>query len=81
MFYRATESSPDKGTGSAPGVLPIEYRIEPQRRQRPLGRWGEPADIANAVTFLCSSQASWMTGEVLRVSGGLEGVAAPLPKT
>jgi NAD(P)-dependent dehydrogenase (short-subunit alcohol dehydrogenase family) len=46
----------------------------------PLGRWGEPADIANGVAFLCSSDAAWITGEVLRVSGGLEGVAAAPPR-
>ncbi len=54
--------------------------IERVRSSIPLGRWGEPEDIANAVAFLCSPQAGWMTGEVLRVSGGLEGVSAPLPK-
>ena len=46
----------------------------------PLGRWGEAKDIAAAVAFLCSDESSWMTGEVLRVSGGLEGVAAAPPR-
>ncbi|MEO2030689.1 MAG: SDR family NAD(P)-dependent oxidoreductase [Planctomycetaceae bacterium] len=46
----------------------------------PLGRWGEAEDIANGVAFLCSPASSWITGEVLRVSGGLEGVAAAPPK-
>jgi NAD(P)-dependent dehydrogenase (short-subunit alcohol dehydrogenase family) len=55
--------------------------IERIRASIPLGRWGEPSDIADAVAFLCSSRASWMTGEILRVSGGLEGVAAPVPRT
>lgn len=54
--------------------------IERVRTAIPLGRWGEPTDIANAVAFLCSPQAGWITGEILRVSGGLEGVSAPLPK-
>ncbi len=36
----------------------------------PLGRLGEPDDIANAVVFLCSEQASWITGVVLEVDGG-----------
>lgn len=57
-----------------------EEMIERVRMAIPLGRWGEPSDIANAVAFLCSPQAGWITGEVLRVSGGLEGVSAPLPK-
>jgi meso-butanediol dehydrogenase/(S,S)-butanediol dehydrogenase/diacetyl reductase len=37
----------------------------------PLGRVGEPDDIANAVLFLASDEASWITGTVLRVDGGL----------
>lgn len=37
----------------------------------PLGRMGEPRDIANAATFLASDAASFVTGQVLRVDGGL----------
>ena len=37
----------------------------------PLGRFGEPADVAGAVRFLCSDEASFITGEVLLVDGGL----------
>ena len=37
----------------------------------PLGRLGEPEDIASAVRFLCSDEASFITGEVLLVDGGL----------
>src|SRR5439155_1201684 len=55
--------------------------IERVRCSIPLGRWGQPDDIASAVAFLCSPQAAWITGEVLRVSGGLEGVSAVPPKT
>jgi len=39
-------------------------------RAYPLGRIGEPQDIANAVLFLASPLASWITGQVLSVSGG-----------
>jgi 3-oxoacyl-[acyl-carrier protein] reductase len=37
----------------------------------PLGRFGEPEDVAGAVCFLCSDAASFITGEVLLVDGGL----------
>jgi len=37
----------------------------------PLGRVGEPEDIANAAMFLASDEASWITGTVLTVDGGL----------
>ena len=36
----------------------------------PLGRPGRPEDIASAVAFLASDEASWITGELLRVAGG-----------
>lgn len=36
----------------------------------PVGRMGRPQDIANAVSFLCSEQASWITGQTLFVDGG-----------
>jgi 3-oxoacyl-[acyl-carrier protein] reductase len=36
----------------------------------PLGRYGEPDDIAQAVVFLCSEQSGWITGVTLFVDGG-----------
>jgi 3-oxoacyl-[acyl-carrier protein] reductase len=39
--------------------------------QTPLGRMGQPRDIAPAAVFLASSDAAWITGETLRVAGGL----------
>ncbi len=48
---------------------------DPIKKQRltsmhPLGRLGEPEDIANAVVFLASDLASWITGHALVVDGG-----------
>ena len=50
-------------------VYSPEY-VEDMARQTPLGRAGTPQDIANAVAFLASDKASFITGEVLCVSGG-----------
>jgi 3-oxoacyl-[acyl-carrier protein] reductase len=39
--------------------------------QTPLGRIGQPHDIAPVVVFLASSDSAWITGEILQVAGGL----------
>jgi 3-oxoacyl-[acyl-carrier protein] reductase len=39
--------------------------------QIPLGRMGQPNDVAAAVLFLCSDEAGYVTGQVLRVNGGM----------
>jgi 3-oxoacyl-[acyl-carrier protein] reductase len=51
-------------------VIPDEAK-ELMLRNTPLGRFGEPLDVARAVRFLCSDEASFITGEVLLVDGGL----------
>ena len=51
-------------------VLPDEAK-EAMLANTPLGRLGEPSDVAGAVRFLCSDEASFITGEVLLVDGGL----------
>ena len=48
-----------------------EKVLEGMRARTPLGRMGEPRDIANAYLFLASDDASFITGETLRVDGGI----------
>jgi 3-oxoacyl-[acyl-carrier protein] reductase len=62
----------------APGYVSTRLTdVLPQEAQdamlgaTPLGRLGDPEDVAGAVRFLCSDEASFITGEVLLVDGGL----------
>ena len=61
----------------APGVVKTDFARalwEPGgdelAKALPLGRIGLPDDIANAALFLCSDQASWITGQTLVIDGG-----------
>lgn len=61
----------------APGTIRTRvWDAQPQsltslERAYPLGRVGEPEEVAAAITFLCSSDASWVTGITLPVDGGV----------
>jgi 3-oxoacyl-[acyl-carrier protein] reductase len=62
----------------APGYIATELtNVLPEQARdailanTPLGRLGEPADVARAVRFLCSDAAAFITGDVLAVDGGL----------
>ncbi len=65
----------------APGLIDVPAQREEmnlsdayQRRylqELPLGRIGQPLDIAQMVLFLCSPQADWITGQLFLVDGGL----------
>jgi 3-oxoacyl-[acyl-carrier protein] reductase len=48
-----------------------EYRQWQCDNEIPVGRYGEPEDLANVVVFLASSRASYITGAVIPVDGGL----------
>ena len=52
-------------------VIPQDHRAS-VAAQTPLGRIGASADIASAVAFLVGTEASWITGEIIRCSGGLQ---------
>jgi len=44
---------------------------EARKKAIPLGRIGQPQDLVGAATFLCSDDASWITGASLATDGGL----------
>jgi 3-oxoacyl-[acyl-carrier protein] reductase len=61
----------------SPGVTETDGLVMPPAAvahlvgQTPLGRLGQPRDIADAITFLASDAGRWVTGHNLRVTGGL----------
>jgi 3-oxoacyl-[acyl-carrier protein] reductase len=57
-----------EGTHSA-GIIESDFRKQVEATT-PLGRIGQPQDVAPAVAFLASSDSSWITGETLYISGG-----------
>jgi len=61
---------PGYGKTRRPDVLP-DGATDAMLQNTPLGRLGDPEDVAGAVRFLCSDEASFITGAVLLVDGGL----------
>ena len=62
----------------APGWIPVErHEKDPQEEKDayraliPAGRWGTPQDVADAVLYLASVEASFVTGQTICVNGGL----------
>lgn len=56
----------------AAGFAEGEFRKQVEA-QTPLGRIGQPQDIATAAVFLASEDSSWITGETFRIAGGYQG--------
>jgi NAD(P)-dependent dehydrogenase (short-subunit alcohol dehydrogenase family) len=57
-----------------------EATLKASEAMHPLGRVGEAVDVAGLAAFLVSDEASWITGQVIAVDGGLSGVKLPPPQ-
>ncbi|XOV69239.1 MAG: SDR family NAD(P)-dependent oxidoreductase [Fluviicola sp.] len=57
-------------TNLAGRLLGTEEKKETHGKAHPLGRVGEPEDIANTIAFLLSEEASWISGQIIHVDGG-----------
>ena len=73
----ASEIGPTRVVGIAPGLVKTDFAAflvdnygDALAERLPLGRLGEPQDIANLATFLVSDAASWITGETYVIDGG-----------
>ncbi len=60
-----------EGTEGAKRLAPTPDAGEALRKDVPLGRWGQPQDVANACLFLSSDMASYISGTVMAVDGAL----------
>jgi NAD(P)-dependent dehydrogenase (short-subunit alcohol dehydrogenase family) len=66
---RVNAVAPGTITTEAVAALPEEYKA-PMKEAHPIGRLGEPVEVANAILFLASDEASFVTGAILPVDGG-----------
>jgi 3-oxoacyl-[acyl-carrier protein] reductase len=57
--------------GARQAGLPLEEYLEQSSRDIPLGRVGTPEEFANVLVFLASERASYVTGTVIQVDGGV----------
>ena len=58
-------------TPMAQNLLSTPEKKEASAKRHPIGRYGTPEDISNAIAFLLSAESSWITGQVIGVDGGM----------
>ena len=68
---QVTVNAISPGVTDTDGLIMPEEAVEQLIQQTPLGRLGQPEDIANVVAFLVSDDAHWVTGQNIQVNGGI----------
>jgi len=58
-------------TPMAEKLLSSPEKQEASAKRHPLGRYGQPEDISQLITFLLSDESSWMTGQIIGIDGGM----------
>ncbi len=58
-------------TPLAQHLLNTEEKQEASAKRHPLGKYGQPDDMANAAKFLLSDESSWITGQIIHIDGGM----------
>lgn len=58
-------------TPMAQNLLSTPEKREASAKRHPLGKYGQPQDISQAIAFLLSDDSSWITGQVLGIDGGM----------
>ena len=71
MNIRVTAIAPGPTQTDGANLVVSEDGWERRRQRVPIGRLGQPADMANAAVFLASDEASFVTGDMLFVDGGI----------
>lgn len=69
-FLTARQKELSQARAAAKGVS-LEAYLAESTRDTPVGRVGDPDELANVIVFLCSDRASYVTGSVVTVDGGL----------
>jgi 3-oxoacyl-[acyl-carrier protein] reductase len=58
-------------TPLAGSLLSTDDKRDASNKRHPIGRYGQPDDIASATKFLLSDESSWMTGQIISIDGGM----------
>lgn len=65
-------------TPLASNLLSSQEKRDASAKRHPIGKFGQPKDIATAISFLLSDESSWITGQVIGIDGGMSSLRTNL---